>query len=69
MRKGSLEGSLGRRALSPPPQGLAAFVTPLPHPAASLPRLVTAADADPWSARDSGHTICTRLSISTGVEP
>jgi hypothetical protein len=67
MRKGSLEGSPGRRALSPPPQGLAAPVLPPADPPASLPPLLTTASTDPWSARDSGHTIWLGLSVSTGV--
>jgi len=68
MRKGSLEGSAGRRALSPPPQGLAASVVPPADPPTSLPPLVTTASRDPRSTHDGGHTMRPRLSVSTGVQ-
>jgi hypothetical protein len=68
MRKGSLEGSLSRRALSPPPQGLAASLSPPAGPPATLPPLVTTARTDPGSARASGQTIRPGLSVLTGVQ-
>ena len=68
MRKGSLEGSPGRWALPPPPQGLAASLMPSADPPASPPPLVTTASRDPWSARDSEHIIRPGLSVFTGVQ-
>jgi len=58
MRKGSLEGSPGRRAPLPATRGPGgppgALSGPSGQPDAPL---VTTASTDPWSARDPRHTI------------